>query len=379
MTVMQRPDLRASEKVFWFVRNAIERRLFTENLILANQTPYDEIYRRDIMSVRHYRPLEENEIRIGDRVVPVSRERHRVPLVLVPPLAATSIIFDLMPQRSLVRYLLARGFDLYLIDWGEVTSEHAGLSLETYVLDWMPDALAQIRRHSGQEQLSLFGYCMGGLLCLMHGAAAGTSDIRNMVTVASPVDMHRSGVPGRILALARRPAQLAARRFKWSILNLSPRFLHIPGWVNSRIFKMTNPVGSLISYWDLLINLWDREYVEEHTTVSAWFNDMVDYPGEMVKTMLVKVMLNNQMARGRMRMRDQLLDFSRIGCPLLVFAGDDDKLVSIPAARKALDIVSSQDKDFRVAPGGHAGVFAGSKAPDAMWVPAADWLTGRSD
>jgi Ca2+-binding RTX toxin-like protein len=45
-------------------------------------------------------------------------------------------------------------------------------------------------------------------------------------------------------------------------------------------------------------------------------------------------------------------------------AGDNDTLVSVEAARKVLDIVSSKDKEFRVVPGGHAGVFAGSKAPD---------------
>ena len=48
------------------------------------------------------------------------------------------------------------------------------------------------------------------------------------------------------------------------------------------------------------------------------------------------------------------------------------------AARKVLEIVSSQDKEFCVVPGGHAGVFAGSKAPENTWSISADWLEGRS-
>ena len=28
------------------------------------------------------------------------------------------LIYDLFPQRSLVRYLRARGFELYMVDWG---------------------------------------------------------------------------------------------------------------------------------------------------------------------------------------------------------------------------------------------------------------------
>ena len=48
------------------------------------------------------------------------------------------------------------------------------------------------------------------------------------------------------------------------------------------------------------------------------------------------------------------------------------------AARKVLDIVSSEDKEFCVVPGGHAGVFAGSRAPENTWNISADWLFDRS-
>jgi polyhydroxyalkanoate synthase len=53
-------------------------------------------------------------------------------------------------------------------------------------------------------------------------------------------------------------------------------------------------------------------------------------------------------------------------------------LVSVLAARKVLEIVSSEDKEFCVVPGGHAGVFAGSKAPENTWSISADWLEIRS-
>ena len=379
MAGAQQSNLGVLEKAFWFTLNALERRLFSENLIVSNLTPYEEIYRQGIMSVRHYLPLEESDIQVGEQVVPVRQQRHRVPLVLVPPLAATSMIFDLLPRRSLVRFLLAQGFDVYLVDWGEVTVKHADISLETYVLEWMPAALAAIRRHSGEEDLSLFSYCMGGLLALMYAATSRDEHIRNMVTVASPVDMHQSGVAGRILTRVYRPVLLVGRLLNFSLMDLPSRYLHIPGRVNSLLFKLTNPIGSLTSYWDLLVNMWDREYVKEHTTLSSWFDDMVDYPGETIKAMVVKMMLNNQMAKGRMRMGDQQARFEQISCSILAFAGDDDKLVSPRAAHKVLEIVSSEDKEFCVVPGGHAGVFGGSRAPENMWSVSADWLSARSD
>ncbi len=366
------------EKAFWYVVNFVERQLSAEKFIVSNLTPYDVVMRDGIMSLRHYLPLTDAEIQIGDESLPVTPARHRIPLVLVPPLAATSNIFDLLPQRSVVRYFLARGFDVYLIDWGEVTEDHSDLSLETYVLDWMPKVMAKVRTESGEQEVSIFSYCMGGLLTLMYAAAVKDPDIRNIVTVASPVDMHQSGVAGRVLSMTYRPAQIISRVLNLSLMDLPARFMHIPGWLSSTVFKLTNPMGSLISYWELLVNMWDREYVKTHETMKQWFDEMVDYPGETIKGMAVHMAIDNQMAKGRMRIGDGHAEFEKIHCAILAFAGEADKLVSIKAARKVLDIVSSPDKTFSVVPGGHAGVFAGSNAPKNTWEMSADWLAERS-
>ena len=368
-----------AEKALWSVINTAERKLFGDNFIISNLTPYDVIYRDRIMSVRHYLPLEEESVNIGDEEVNVRRERHRVPLVLVPPLAATSMIFDLMPHRSVVRYFLAKGFDVYLIDWGDVTEDHSDLSLETYVVEWMPEVLQQVRNVSGEQDVSIFSYCMGGLLSLMYAAVSGDKHIKNMITVASPVDMHSSGVAGQVLSVIYRPAQIISQLMNVSLLDLPAKYLHVPGWVNSIAFKLTSPVGNVVNYVELLMNMWDREYLKEHLTMSQWFNDMVDYPGETIKDMAVHMMINNRMAKGKMKIGNEQAEFKKIECSILAFAGDNDKLVSVSAARMALDIVSSEDKEFCVVPGGHAGVFAGGKAPANAWAISADWLADRSD
>lgn len=154
--------------------------------------------------------------------------------------------------------------------------------------------------------------------------------------------------------------------------------MHVPGWLNSLAFKLTSPMGSLINYWELLVNLWDREFVINHTTVSRWFNDMVDYPGQTTKDMVVRMMLQNQMASGSMQLGTTKAEFSYVDCALLAVAGENDKLVSPRAAHHLLGVVKSSDKEFCVVPGGHAGVLAGSKAPDSTWGVSAQWLASRS-
>lgn len=376
---MKKGKLGFADKLFWSILNGVEQYVSVENFIVSNLSPYDEILSDGIMSVRHFHSLKELEIDIAGEKMPVSKKQYKVPLVLIPPLAATSMIFDLMPHRSIVRFFLAKGFDVYLIDWGDVTADHSNISLETYVMDWMPKALESVRECSQQKELSIFSYCMGGLLSLMYLATSEDKNVKNLITVASPVDMHQSGVAGKVLSAIYQPAQAISNILNFSLMDLPARYFHVPGWTSSLVFKMTNPMGLVISSYEKFLNLWDRDYLEESLTMSQWFDDMVDYPGETIREMSVNMMINNKMASGKMNIGNTRAEFNRIQCSILAFAGDSDKLVSTVSARKVLDIVSSEDKEFCIVPGGHAGVFAGSKAPENTWSISADWLAGRSN
>jgi polyhydroxyalkanoate synthase len=73
-------------------------------------------------------------------------------------------------------------------------------------------------------------------------------------------------------------------------------------------------------------------------------------------------------------------DFSQhYGKPILAFAGDNDKIVSIAWCACHYDVLlASTDKTFHIVPGGHAGVFTGSKAVHTTWSISKDWLQLRS-
>lgn len=360
------------------ILHGFEQFYFRDHFVLSDRSDYELVLSDRIMSLRRYLPLEDDTIEIAGETLSVTGSRCAIPLLLIPPLAATSMIFDLMPQRSLVRYFLAHGFDVYLVDWGEVTADHTSISLETYVLEWMPAIVAKVKTLSQTDQISMLSYCMGGLLALMYLATSGDHSTRNLITIASPIDMHSSGVAGKVLSRFYGPAQTISQLFNISLLDVPARYFHVPGWLSSVVFKLTNPIGYLINSYDKFINLWDRAYLEESLTMSKWFDEMVDYPGETVKEMAVHMLLNNKLASGRVRVGKTRAQLDQIQCNLLAFAGSDDNIVSVTAARKILDLVASQDKSFCIVPGGHAGVFAGSNAPKHTWRISAEWLLERS-
>lgn len=367
-------------KGFIIANNAAERMLYKDNLILSDKSAYDVVCEKGLMSLKRYHPLKETSIEVDGEEVEVSSERKKTPIIFVPPLGATAQIFDLMPTRSLVRYYLARGYDCYLIDWGDPDRSHAGLTFEDYVTDWMPEAIETVQQLTGQNQFSLFGYCMGGLFCLLYAAWSKNEHLRNLVTVASPIDVRQVGPAGQLLNVMHHASKVLARVNNTPLKSMvRPEHLHVPGRLVALSFKLTNPLGSLASYWDLLTALSDREALSEHTTMSNWFEDMADYPGGMIQEIISKLAVGNQFAEGRVRINGGTASFSDIKANLMSFAGDNDKIVGIRAARHLLDVVGSQDKSFYVVPGGHAGVFGGSSASQYAWAMSADWLDERSD
>ena len=354
-----------------------------DTLIKSGRTWYELVHDSDLMAVRYYELPDDDEIELpdGDRM-PIRRRQHAVPLVLVPPLGVTTETFDLMPQRSLVRYLVASGFKVYLVDWGKPRREHGHLGLKDYSYHMMGEALEHVRAHSGSADVSLMGWCMGGLFSLLYQGQTRDRHVRNIVTVASPIDLESgSGVIAGVAGIAQAldgPVQLVRHSTNLWSDTFDPALLTAPPWLTTLTFKLTDPVGSVATYWDLVTRLSDREFVESHSTTSDYLNNMLRYPGGVLSDMAAKVVVKNQMASGKVEFGDTVAELDKIRCNYLGFAGESDILVSEEVASRIVDIIPAKDRDFRVAPGGHMGVIIGSKAPAAVWAESVEWLAKRS-
>lgn len=361
-----------------FVNNAVQRRVNKQRYLQLDKTPHQIIYRDGLMTVKHYAPLPAGAVSIEGDTFRVRQRRFGTPVVLVPPLGVFAWIFDLMADRSMAKYFLAHGFDVYLIDWGAPGENDRDVNLERYVIDWFPQAMKAIRAHSGSEEQSLVGYCMGGLLSLLYLAASRDDKVTNLVTIASPVDMHRMGFVGSMYRALSKPVWAIGRVTGLRIDRMQRNLFHVPGRRLSWMFKMTNPVGTVSSYLELVRNLADDDYVSRYMTMNEWFTNMPDYPGATVQELIRKMGLYNRLARGRIRIGGRDADFRDIRAALLAIAGDNDKIVPVPSAEAILEVVGSEVKEFCVVPGGHAGVFTGGRAAHTTWALAKDFLSLRS-
>lgn len=342
----QRAVLRFLNGVDWLIRDPSH---------LVGRTPYDVVYARDKLRVRHYRPID-------------LEPRYALPVLCVPPLMVKPFIFDLYPGRSLVRYLLDRGLAVYLVDFGEPDAADAYVTLDDYVLDWIPAACRAVREHAGSRELSALGYCLGGLFMLMALGVHRTLGVRNLVTIGAPLDVSKMG-----------PFAWMAKIAGGQVERLSRRIGNVPGGVSSTVFRLLTPARNVTRYADLFLNMWDREYVNGFDAMNRWVSEFIDYPQGAFLQFVHDFMQRNALVRGRMRFGGRVAALDRVQVNLLAFAGRTDAIAPVPAVRAQLDALASRDATFRVVSGGHMGVFAGQSAPRQVWQPTAEWLATRSD
>ena len=342
----QRALLRFLNGVDWLIRDPKH---------VVGRTPYESIYRRGKLEVRRYH---------SHAQVP---PRFDLPVLLVPPLMVKPFIFDLYPSRSLVSFLLQHGFDVFLVDFGEPDAADSYVTLDDYVLDWLPCACRQVSEAAGSREQSLVGYCMGGLFALMYLGVRRDRGVRNLVTIGAPLDVSKMG-----------PFAWAAKMAGGQIEYLAKRIGNVPGGLSSAVFRLMTPAKNVTRYADLFMNMWDREYVNGFDAMNQWVSQFIDYPQGAFVQFARDFMQRNELVRGTMRFGGKAADLDRVRANLLAFAGRTDMIAPVAAVRAQLDAVGSADVTFRLAPGGHMGVFAGAGAPKHVWQPAVDWLAARS-
>lgn len=342
----------------------LSARLFhPKTLVLSQSTPYEVIGEFNQTRIRYYA---------------ATQKRFKEPLVFIAPLAINMAIYDLYPYRSLIKYFQNAGFDVYLVDWGSLKFKDRHLNFLSFIEDFIPKAIEIVRTHSGSEQISLHGWSMAGIFVTLYTALNQPNYIKNLIVLGSPIDSYASGYIGK---LYRNMNHLIGRNKKIQdriYSGLPKRLIHSPGILNSLGFKILDPKGWFDGHVQLLKNLDDLQFVQEHATLSSFLNNMIDYPGGINQDMLFNVWLQNPLKRGFIQLEDKKIELKNIDCSLLVGAGRSDQLVTADAASPLSQLTSSQDVTFTLIPGGHLGLMSSQASALEFWPQLAKWLTERS-
>ncbi len=297
-----------------------------------------------------------------------SNRRHPIPVLLVFALINRPDIFDLRPGGSFVEYLLGEGYDVFLLDWGYPDEEDADVGLEQYVCRELEWGIREVLRASGQDELSLLGWCIGGTLCLLYGGLHEHSPVRNMALLTTPVD-----TSGSLYATW-------VGRDSFDVDYAADGYGAVPGaaidWAN----KMMKPVTN---YWTTYRRLWEGVLDGEarrdaYQPMARWIADNPPFPARAYRDWITWMYKENRLVRGRMRLDGQRVDLSRIDQSLLVVTAGADHIAPPEGTHPLLELVSSEDITRLDRPGGHIGLMAGSSARKEIWPEISQWLQKRS-
>jgi len=113
-------------------------------------TPGAVVFRNRLLELIHYTP-------VAPRVRPT-------PIVIVTPWINKFYVLDLDPKKSLVRFLLGQGFDVFITSWKNPGPEMAETAFDDYLKHGVDEAVRVARAISGAEKVHAVGYCIGGTL-----------------------------------------------------------------------------------------------------------------------------------------------------------------------------------------------------------------------
>jgi polyhydroxyalkanoate synthase len=318
-------------------------------------TPKDTIFAQGTLKLHHFRPL-------CDSV-------YRVPVLIVTSLVNQPYILDLVPGQSMVEFLLKQGFDVYMVEWGRPRREHRHLTLEDHVLDRLPACVEQVLGHSGQKQLSIIAYCVGGLLALMWAslcASGKRSPLKNLVCMATPVNSD---------GLESLKAWMGEDFDEEALL---ADHGNVPAeWVQNAL-RTLRPFGKVAGAMNLLNQAGKQEVVRSNLRMGKWESDNIPFPGGVFRQMVRDFLRGNALVRGHWELGGRRVDLGALRMPFLHLLAQDDHITPYASSQDLVRLVGSADRQELILKGGHVGLVAGRGAELRMW-PALDaWLAPRS-
>jgi len=295
--------------------------------------------------------------------------RHGPPVLIVHSLVSRSYILDLRPGNSLVEYMTGAGLDVFMLDWGVPDELDADNDLERYVDWYLPRAVAAVQREAGSDEVTLMGYCLGGVLGALYAAGHEAAPVRNLVLMATPVNYDAMGAMVALLREGR----------------LDPDELfddtgNVPADALYSGFYMQAPTVEVAQKATLLENLWNDEFVESFQAMAQWSRDHVPFPGAVFRQLVEDLIRKNVLMTGSMRLGDRRVDLANARGNVLNAMAERDNVVPPPAVEPVMELIGdpARREELRL-PGGHVTFGTGRSAVKHTMPGLTGWIIDHSD
>ncbi len=294
----------------------------------------------------------------------IARPAAGVPLLIVYALVNRPYMMDLQEDRSLIRGLLAKGLDVYLIDWGYPDGADRFITLADYIEDYLAACVDQILRTRGLDALNVLGVCQGGVLSVCF-SALHPARVRNLITMVTPIDFH---TPADLLSKWVGKIDIAA----WVADG------NVSGDVLNQLFLALMPFRlTQQKYVDLFAGSPDPARLENFMRVEKWIFDSPDQAGAAFQEFVRWFYQENRLVQKRLAIGGRDVDLHALQMPILNLIGKRDHLVPPEASAALQRLVGSEDYTALEFDLGHIGMYISARAQREVPEAIAQWLSAR--
>jgi len=284
---------------------------------------------------------------------PATEMVHEIPLLIFPPWINKYYILDLRPENSMIRWLTAQGFTVFVTSWVNPDQRLADKTLSDYLHEGIYAAVEQVLKQTGAPRTNAVGYCIGGTLlscALAHMAAQGDDRIASATFFAAQQDFTEAGD----LLLFTDDAWLT---------DLEQRIDASGGVSPSTAMADTfNSLRANDLIWSFFVNNYLMGKEPAAFDLLYWNSDQTRMPKALHLSYLKDFYRENRLAKGELVLDGVRLNLADVKTPVFVQSSREDHIAPLRSVYRGARLFGGP-VTFMLAGSGHiAGVI---NHPDA--------------
>ncbi|KTD10869.1 PHA synthase [Legionella gratiana] len=304
-----------------------------------------------------------------------TKKVYKEPLLILPAWIMKYYILDLLPENSLVNWLVQQGHTVFIVSWLNPDSKDRNLRIDDYYRSGAMAAINKISTLLPNTKIHLMGYCLGGTLAMITTAVMAKDQddrIKSLSLLAAQGDFADAG---ELLLFINNSQVSFLENVMWE-----------KGYLDTR--QMAGSFQMLRSY-DLIWSKMVQDYM--HGTqrgmipLLAWNADATRMPYKMHSEYLEKLFLNNDFSEGRFTVEGKNIAAENIKLPSFVVSTERDHVSPWESVYK-IHLMIKGNITFVLANGGHnAGIvsepghkgsnyFIREQEKEASYISPKNWL-----
>jgi polyhydroxyalkanoate synthase len=266
-------------------------------------TPGKVVFQNDLLQLIQYTPS--------------TAEVYRRPLLILPPWINKFYILDLREKNSFIKWAVDQGHTVFVVSWVNPDAKLAAKGFDDYLTEGALAAMDAVRKATGEDQLNVIGYCLGGTLlgtALAWLAARGDDRIGCATFFVSLLDFSQPGELGVFIDEAQ-------------VENLERRMNERGYLEGSEMASTFNLLRSNDLVWSFVINNYLMGKDPFPFDLLYWNSDSTRMPARMHSFYLRNMYLKNRLGvPGGIELAGVPMDLSKVKLPAYFISTAEDHI-----------------------------------------------------